>query len=150
MASDDGQTRHDPTDDEPQPKPDFSGIAGLSMSQSLFHLPGHENILARVLSLFADHYRPGLPALDGLLLAGRWHDARQQLHALRGSSSAAGAVELTAQAQRLESRLQDAAGFDAGGVATLRHEASALNQVLITLAAAIDQRLAAAAQPPGG
>jgi len=150
MASDDGQTQHDPTDGEPQPKPDFSGITGLSMSQSLFHLPGHEDILARVLNLFADHYRPGLPALDSLLLAGRWHDARQQLHALRGSSGAAGAVELTAQAQRLESRLQDAAGFDAGAITALRFEAGALNQALIALAAAIDQRLAAAAQPPGG
>ena len=124
--------------------PDFSGIAGLSMNRSLFHLPGHEIIMARVMRLFAEQYRCGLPALDGLLKAGLWHDARQQLHALRGSSGAAGAVDLTAQAQRLEIRLLEASALDAAAIAGLRLEADGLSQGLITLITVLDQRLAAA------
>ena len=124
--------------------PDFSGIAGLSMNRSLFHLPGHEAIMARVMSLFAEQYRRGLPTLDGLLEAGLWLQARRLLHALRGASSTAGAVDLTAQAQRLEIRLLEASALDAAAVISLRLEADALSQGLITLIAALDQRLAAA------
>ena len=99
--------------------------------------------MARVMRLFVKHYRQGLPALDPLLQAGRWHDARQQLHELRGSSGAAGAVELTAQAQRLEIRLLEAGALDAGALVALRRDTGALSQALMALAAAIDQRLAA-------
>ena len=149
MATDERPSQDSQADGQPR-VPDFTGIAGLSMNKSLFQLAGHEDIMARVLRLFAENYRDGLPALDGLLQVGGWQEARLQLHALRGSCGAAGAGDLTAQARRLEIRLLEAAALDAAAAAALRQEAGDLNQALIRLARAITERLAAAAGQGGG
>lgn len=130
--------------------PDWSGIPGLTMARALLHLPGRDQVYARVLRQFADHYRAGLPGLDAALQAARWTEAQQQLHALCGACGAVGANEVMAQSAALQRRLDDAATWDAAAavVASLRDQASSLDGLLGGLIRHIEQRLADVADRP--
>ncbi|MDO8375600.1 MAG: response regulator, partial [Aquabacterium sp.] len=143
--------------------PDFSDIPGLTMARALLYLPGRDQVYARVLRLFADHYRGGLPGLDDALQAARWIDARRQLHSLRGACGAVGASDVMSQALVLERALEtfdlpagprddphgDPHGDREAPTAPPLEQARALQTALRSLSQAIDQRLAdAATQSP--
>jgi PAS domain S-box-containing protein len=127
------------------PGPDFSGIAGLTMSRALLYLPGRDQVYARVLRQFSDNYALGVPGLDAALLAGDWPAAQRLLHALRGACGAVGATAVQAEAQALE--LQIKALGAAGMPASLQPDAVAVHTSLASLVAALRERLALA-EPP--
>jgi two-component system sensor histidine kinase/response regulator len=118
---------------------DFSGIPGLTMSRALLYLPGRGQIYARVLRQFSDHYGQGVPGLDAALQAGDWAGAQRLLHSLRGACGAVGAIDLQAEAQVLETRLQGLAS--PGAVVIAPPDAAALHAGLAALVAALRGRL---------
>ena len=127
--------------------PDFSGIAGLTMSRALLYLPGRDQVYVRVLRQFCDTYGQGLPGLDAALLAGDSAAAQRLLHALRGACGAVGATGVQAEAQALELQLQLQDDGSAGLPAGALPDAQPVHASLAALVAAVRQRLAAAAPP---
>jgi HPt (histidine-containing phosphotransfer) domain-containing protein len=96
-----------------------------------------------VLRQFSSHYRPGVPGLEAAVAAGRWEEAQQALHALRGACGAVGAGALVEQAQALENKLQALADgvADADESTGLLQATAVLLAELGALVAAIAERL---------
>ncbi|MFO1329540.1 MAG: PAS domain-containing protein [Rubrivivax sp.] len=92
----------------------LAGVAGLDVAQALHHMGARSSVLERVLQRFVQRYRDGDA---GLRAAARAQDAAalaRACHALRGASSALGALALTQSLQDLERR---ALAPDADGAA---------------------------------
>ena len=131
--------------------PDFSGIPGLTMSRALLYLPGRDQIFARVLRQFIDHYGQGVPGLAAALQAGHWAEAGRRLHSLRGACGAVGATGVQAKAQALEQAVLALAlaepGQPVSSAVAPEPAAQALHTALLALVSAVQSRLDVSDQP---
>ncbi len=125
----------------PSPPSAFAGIPGLTMASALMFLPGRDQVYARVLRQFAEHYGAGVPGLATALQSGRRDEARRLLHSLRGACGAVGATALASCALALENLLTGPHAEAKGSPAGTAEAVQALGQTLGDLILAIEQRL---------
>ena len=119
------------------------------MSRALLYLPGRDQIFARVLRQFIDHYGQGVPGLAAALQAGHWVEAGRRLHSLRGACGAVGATGVQAKAQALEQAMLALAesGTPASSAVAPEPAAQALHTALLALVSAVQSRLDVSDQP---
>ncbi len=115
---------------------DLAGVAGLDVAAGLSHVGGGVAGYRRLLALFVEHYRNGLPAIEAALADGDVANAQRIAHSVRGAAATIGAPEVQARAATVESAL--AAGKP---TARLTPDAAALSAALTRLCAALADRL---------
>ena len=82
-------------------------LAGIDVSSGLERLRGNQPLYEKLLAEFYQQQKEDLVLLQGLLETGKWHEASQLLHALRGAAGNLGATRLEQFAAALEKSLNN-------------------------------------------
>ena len=82
-------------------------LAGIDVTSGLERLRGNQPLYEKLLAEFYQRQKEDLVLLHGLLETGKWHEASQLLHALRGAAGNLGASELEQLAAALEKSLNN-------------------------------------------
>ena len=82
-------------------------LAGIDVTSGLERLRGNQPLYEKLLAEFYQQQKEDLVLLQGLLETGKWHEASQLLHALRGAAGNLGATRLDQLAAALEKSLNN-------------------------------------------
>ena len=81
-------------------------LPGIDVDEALKRLQGNQALYEKLLADFYKGQREDLIQLQGFLEAGKWHEACQLIHALKGVAGNLGANRLHEQASQLENSLR--------------------------------------------
>lgn len=95
----------------PAAAPDTSSILpdtlpGVDVATALRRVMGNARLLAKLLRDFRHQHRDSAQDLADMVAAGKWDDAREAAHALKGVAGNVGAMDVHAAAQALEKAIK--------------------------------------------
>jgi len=88
------------------PAPSAPSMPGIDMTAALERLGGNAALLKRLLAMFAKDFEPSQRLIRAAVDAGRWLDAADLVHKVRGAAGNISATELYESATALEDRLR--------------------------------------------
>ncbi len=123
-------------------------IAGIDLEAGLARVNGKWELYREMLKRFLDRRRDAPQAIAEAIAQGRYPQARDQVHAIKGVAGNLGAEAVLESARALEQRLRDNPDDVAAAQAALNRFSAALQEVLEAIEALPENTVPAPSGPP--